>query len=361
MVLQAISDDPTFCCTPVKLPGIPKTQTNPFHLLKFAFLSSAAVLKVIRFSLLTKSPRVFLALSQTKRTLTREKALLFLVQKLTGVANLQLACRLDSSLFTTWPDDSSITQQFRRMLQKFEKVAALGPKQHNILKDTYGMPQQKLEIIPNTCEVQSMTRDEIIAKHSSVSPVRVLHLSSLMEPKGFADLVDAVQGIDNQIQVTICGKLTQTEFDRRFDNLSMAESFLKASVNRHANLTWIPGAVGLEKQKLFDEAHVFVLPTWYPVESQPLVLLEAIACGCTVVSSDIGEVPLIVDSSSALILNDTKSETIATAISALNDDPQRRINLAVTARQNLQQRFSEDAFRSSWKKFFHEVYGCVGQ
>jgi glycosyltransferase involved in cell wall biosynthesis len=54
-------------------------------------------------------------------------------------------------------------------------------------------------------------------------------------------------------------------------------------------LEWIRGARGAEKQALFEQAQIFVLPTQYPVEAQPLAVLEAMAHGCAIVTTDVGE------------------------------------------------------------------------
>jgi glycosyltransferase involved in cell wall biosynthesis len=40
------------------------------------------------------------------------------------------------------------------------------------------------------------------------------------------------------------------------------------------------------KRRLFAEAHVFCLPTYYPYEGQPISILEAYASGCAVITTD---------------------------------------------------------------------------
>lgn len=51
---------------------------------------------------------------------------------------------------------------------------------------------------------------------------------------------------------------------------------------------WIGPVYGAEKEEFYDRIHVFVFPTTYPNEAQPLVLLEALAHGAAILATDIG-------------------------------------------------------------------------
>lgn len=51
---------------------------------------------------------------------------------------------------------------------------------------------------------------------------------------------------------------------------------------------WIGPVYGPAKDEFYNRVHVFVFPTAYPNEAQPLVLLEALAHGAAILSTDIG-------------------------------------------------------------------------
>lgn len=51
---------------------------------------------------------------------------------------------------------------------------------------------------------------------------------------------------------------------------------------------WIGPVYGAAKDEFYDRIHVFVFPTAYPNEAQPLVLLEALAHGAAILATDIG-------------------------------------------------------------------------
>ncbi len=52
--------------------------------------------------------------------------------------------------------------------------------------------------------------------------------------------------------------------------------------------TWHGPVYGEEKAAFYRRIHVFVFPTLYPSEAQPLVLLEALAHGAAILTTDIG-------------------------------------------------------------------------
>lgn len=357
LVLKTIQRDPSFKCYPIKLPGAPKTGSKLIGVFRFAIQSCMSLMKLCWLSAFASISAVFIAISQTDRTLDREKKLVSLIRFLSRRPSLKMACRLDSSLFMTWQDDDATAEKFRNFLRSCELVTALGPGQQGFLENRYKLSPQQLQVVPNACEVVCCSQEQITKKHQSSETVRVLHLSSLMEPKGYVELVEAFRSIPSNIHLALCGKVTETCYDRRFQNVNEAEAFLKNAERYFPNLQWIRGAHGQEKEQLFQASDIFVLPTWYPVESQPLVLLEAMASGCAIVCTDIGEIPFMLDESNAVILPQPTSESIAEAVTTLAQDAEKRRALAIAARARLLDRFSIASFNSTWTELFHKVYG----
>jgi glycosyltransferase involved in cell wall biosynthesis len=88
------------------------------------------------------------------------------------------------------------------------------------------------------------------------------------------------------------------------------------------------------------------------VEAQPLVLLEAMANGCAIVSSAVGEIPSTLDSSCAILLDDPTTAHVADALQALLGEPARRLDLGLAARRRFEDRFSRPAYISRWQDIF---------
>ena len=355
MVLRSIDSGSEFTCLPIKIPALPKTGSGFLAITRFFFGTSISMVRLIWLSLFGRVGGIFIALSQTKNTLSREHLLLRVVKLLTRKRDLKTVYRLDSSIFTHWDGSEPVANRFRQMVHQADFVGVLGPAQFEVLSKQYAGSRTQVKIVPNTCEIKTIPSDQLVDKHNQ-SPLNVLHLSSLMEVKGYDRIINSIEYLDDDIEFTICGKLTTNEFSSKFPTLKSQLESLEQQLLNFPNLRWIDGAVGEAKKKLFDTAQVFVLPTFYPVEAQPLVLLEAMASGCTVIATAIGEIPFMVDRENSIVLPDAEPESIAAAISRLKNEDGLRLKLAENALQTYLNKFSLSSFESSWQRIFSDTY-----
>ncbi len=144
---------------------------------------------------------------------------------------------------------------------------------------------QKKEI----CEIFSIPEDRISVAgigfndkrfyHSNkppATPVKILFAGKLSEAKGVPLLLQAVQKMEKSplpFHLYIAGSGTGREFDKC---LLLAEKVKK-------NVT-LCGSLEQEKlAKLMRDCHIFVLPSFF--EGIPLVLFEALASGCRVITT----------------------------------------------------------------------------
>ena len=354
-VLKAVGATQRYELDVVKLAGIPKTGGGLVGMCKFAIANFAALFKILMVSLFMSPKGIFLALSQSNKTLVRDHFLVRMIRLLARNKQIPLVSRLDSSIFMSWSRDDALAEKFNQMLQECDLVTALGPRQKERLEQQYSSTTE-YRVVPNTCDIECCSESDIENKNSNSRPVSVLHLSSLMEPKGYLEIVESAKQFADSTEVTICGTITKTEYDQRFGSVKEATDFLEKSVESGTNIRWVRGAIGAEKAALFERANVFVLPTRYPVESQPLVLLEAIAAGCTIVTTSIGEIGYIVDSSSAAILETGTAGEIAEVVKRLENNPNERIELAKAARRTFLTRFNIERFEENWTVLFDEIF-----
>lgn len=123
-------------------------------------------------------------------------------------------------------------------------------------------------------------------------PWKILYLSNLMETKGYFVLLEAAQKLvnyDNKYSVDFCGGFIESiaESDPTDGGTSLEEKF-RATINSapmDSIVTYHGVVSGDEKNKILQEAHVLVLPTWYPWEGQPISIIEAMSCGTLVIST----------------------------------------------------------------------------
>jgi len=87
----------------------------------------------------------------------------------------------------------------------------------------------------------------------------------------------------------------------------------------------------------------------------PTSLLEAMSCGCAVVSTATCEIPNIIENGyNGFISNDEKE--LKNMITKLFEDEKLRIEIGNNARQTIIEKFSEEKFIDNWNNIFNETY-----
>lgn len=223
-----------------------------------------------------------------------------------------------------------------------------------------GIPREKIVIVPNVCEYRGVDEEFLLSKHNIAGgPVEVLFLSSLIDSKGFPEYLEALCCLAEEgkykINASLCGPITITPFSDRFKTVAEAEEWITEKVsilNDSANvrIDRIEGARGAQKRALFEKSHIFVLPTRYKVEAQPLAVIEAMAFGCAVVTSDVGELPSTVDAESAIVLSNPNTANVTDALKKLCADESFRTEIALGALKRFNRDFNLEKYIERWKE-----------
>ena len=268
---------------------------------------------------------IHLNLGQTKFALIRDGFPLLL----TGgwLTHRKIIVSLHGSQFMLWESDSLEVRLFRRIVRHLPIITVLGETQRQKLQDI-GIPAAKIVHVDNTCLVPPLSWEESLQKQQQEHPLRLLYLSNLIETKGYLYFVEAVQHLVGRVQrpveAILCGQLITMSDNSRFASQEAAESWINGQIeqinrSQFVRLTWVKGAYGAEKEQLMRQAHIFVLPSYYKTEAQPISILEALASGCAVITSKVGEIPATVSAETAILLDTISPETIANAVTDLAD------------------------------------------
>ena len=266
---------------------------------------------------------------------------------------------LNGGLFMRWSGGSLEARLFRLLCRQASGVIVLGSRQRARLIEL-GVDEERAKVIPNTCSPPSNSGPEFAADDDVPTDdvVRVLYLSSLIASKGYPEFLESLLRIGQmkklRIYSTLCGQVVPSEFDGRFRSEREATDWIESliqSINQteFVQIRWVRGAVGETKAMLYGNADVFVLPTRYPVEAQPLVLLEAMASRCAIVSSRAGEIETVLDEESAVLLDEVSVDEVTRAICALVGDDDRRQRLSVNAYNRYVEHFALDRHLDLWE------------
>jgi glycosyltransferase involved in cell wall biosynthesis len=163
------------------------------------------------------------------------------------------------------------------------------------------------------------------AERSERSAVRVLFVGGRFAAKGGHDLLRA---LDGRLGTTV-----------ELDLVTPEELPALPGVRRHRLGIGDPRLVDL-----YQQADVFCLPSHG--DAAPLALLEAMACGCAIVSTSVGGIPeLLGDGAAGVLIAPGDVPRLAEVLAELVRDPERRAELGRAARARCEERY--DAARQT--------------
>jgi glycosyltransferase involved in cell wall biosynthesis len=310
---------------------------------------------------------IHLSLGQTRFALLRDGVALWCASAF-NPRSLRRMVALNGSVFTKWPRASLNARIFRWIIGRCDVVTCVGVSHAEALQ-ALGVPAEKIEVVPNVCEYDGIEESELVKKQAaSDQPIELLFLSSLTETKGYPNYLEALEMMSvedgPQVHAVLCGPIMMDAYRQQFNTAEAATKWIEdklAVINQsgRVQLEWIRGARGAEKQALFKKAHIFVLPTQYPVEAQPLVIIEAMAHGCAIVTTDVGELPATVDGNCAIIQSQPTEQTVKQAMDTLIENNSFRLSLAKAALSRFKLEFNRQQYVDRWREILTSV--CHGK
>lgn len=240
----------------------------------------------------------------------------------------------------------------RSNLRRVDTIIVLG----ELLKDQFDcvgeFVQPKLVVVPNGL---TLGIDEPVAfgrRLGSNRPIQLLYLSSLMPSKGFLDVLQATKLLADmdadRYHLHLCGGFVDasTEVNREVTNQEELKRYLK-KFDIEECVTYHSQVTGLKKRKRFEEASIFLLPTSYPWEGQPLSIIEAEAFSIPVISCYHKGIPeQVVDGVSGRLVPPRSPRAIADAVREICSSDERYQKYSQAAREQYELNFKRDVHLS---------------
>tara|TARA_B110000046_G_scaffold13464_1_gene13227 strand:- start:3139 stop:4281 length:1143 start_codon:yes stop_codon:yes gene_type:complete len=271
--------------------------------------------------------------------------------------NTKLVISLHGNSFIRWPNKSIILGLFKYILKKADLITYLGENQR---KSLMKLNLNNLKQVNNCIDSSLVTKEFLVTKQNFKKTI-ILHLSLLIESKGFSIFLDAfntesVQNYKKNIEATLCGPIHFTPDDERFETALSKENWINEKIgtlrDRNIDIKWIKGATGKYKDRIFKDTTIFVFPSTFPVEAQPLVLLEAAANGCAIITTETGEIKNMFTKNEVLFLKDATDVSVADGIVYLIENPIIRQSLAYNSFKKLNANYSVKNYENNWKSIF---------
>jgi len=184
----------------------------------------------------------------------------------------------------------------------------------------------KIKIVPNGLPLEG----KHIGKNKEYninSPFLLFYLSNLIYSKGWFDVLQSVNLLVNEyhldVKCVFAGRFLDSLDDEK-PGISSKQVFddYVATHNLKEYIEYYVGLYGEEKDEYFSRANVFLLPTYYINEGQPVSIIEAMAYGCVPIVTNYRHIPMMVNESNGIYVEPRSPESIASAISSLIQNPQ---------------------------------------
>jgi glycosyltransferase involved in cell wall biosynthesis len=189
----------------------------------------------------------------------------------------------------------------RRTFSYADAVIALSEHWREVLAER--IDPSKLTVVPNAVDPAEY------APEYGARPARVVFVSNHIERKGIREFVAAVRRLeDADLDVVVAGA----------GPLSGLAEELAAERDTVEYRGYVSEA---EKRRLISSATVYVLPTY--AEGLPIALLEGMAGGNAVVTTDVGAIPEVLDEESGWMLEPGEVTGLADALDAVANAPEQ--------------------------------------
>ena len=158
---------------------------------------------------------------------------------------------------------------------------------------------------------------------------QILYLSNLIITKGYLDVLRAINILINKRKIIVncsfVGKFISSIDDPVGTNITNCKlyffNFIKTN-NLEKYVTYSESKLGHDKQLEFQKAHVFVLPSYYLNEGQPVSVLEAISYGVVPLITNYRLMPQMISENSGMFVSQQDPESIADKIELFIKNPE---------------------------------------
>ena len=270
----------------IDLDGTPIAGRYPYHprTRKLMLMRRLAHLRTLAFfgSQFPQAPMVFFQTSLNPNSLRRDAAYMRMCARAGRVFSV-FVHGWSEPLAEKLSNSPARAKELANLLNHAKNIFVLAPSFAETLT-SWGVQAGKLTIESTMIHdsiLQAFDLDEKLASRRHRQGLRILFISRIVREKGVYETIEAYRMHRRRFPsstLVIAGDGGELEA-------------VKAKVRQDAiQGVSFPGFVeGIQKQALLAEADVFLFPSFYG-EGLPIVLLEAMAFGCTLVTRPVGGV-----------------------------------------------------------------------
>jgi len=211
------------------------------------------------------------------------------------------------------------------------------------------LPDEKIEVVPNGIDATDI--EKAFEKRKKDGKIkRILYLGQLSKEKGVLDILSAIPEVvikNKDVKFVFAGSWKK-------DGVKAEEIIKKSGISEFVE--FIDVVVGGSKARLLVDSDMFVIPTYYPLEGHPLVILEAMAAGLPVISTDRAAIKeTITDGVNGFIVKENNPGEIAEKINILLEDKKLGEDMGGNNIKKFHKEYTLELFEKNMNAVFDKI------
>lgn len=258
---------------------------------------------------------------------------------------VKIVLHLRGGYFRHWYESVSGTMKriIRLVHRRVDAQIVLGA----VLKPMYEglIDSEKVFVVPNGDDYAFPETD----RDEELQP-RVLFLANFIPSKGVGEFVEAARLLREEgytCDFMAAGGSQEAETQQMME-----------AAERDGVIEIRETVSGAEKMQLFRESSIFVLPTYYRNEGLPWVIIEAMAAGLPVISTNHAAIAECVgDGENGYLVEKKSAAALVEKLRILLDDNELRKAMGEASRKRYLERFTRQNFIDGLQQVFDAVSG----
>lgn len=238
----------------------------------------------------------------------------------------------------------------KKLIKKYYAMAdvaiVLGETLRNMFEGI--ITDEKVKVVPNCVDDKYLIEMEIFEKKikdiSSNKCKKIVYLSNMIESKGYKDVFKAaLKYLENNpnVEFIFAGGFKTAEDEDVFQDA--------IQYSQHKDkITYMGVVQGEVKLELLNNADLFILPTYFPFEGQPISIIEAMGAGMPVITTNhAGIRDLIEDGVNGYFVKAKSPEDICAKLQMILDNPDIFKKMAIENRKLVLNSYLEENYLSN--------------
>jgi glycosyltransferase involved in cell wall biosynthesis len=233
-------------------------------------------------------------------------------------------------------------------LKNASLIFVLGNREKDYINSFYKIAEKNIAVLPNSVEVpdNSFVLDKINRRLKTELPLNVLFIGRIDKNKGLKEIINAFETIKEK-GIIIKFYLAGTGHEV-FEFTDQCNKIFGKDFNYFGVMNYE------EKQKLFEDIDVFLLPSYF--EGLPNGLLETMAYGIIPIVTPVGSIPEVVsDDLTGFHVKVRDSESIVLAIERIISDRKLLKSIGSNCYNVIKEKYSISNYIEKINSFYSEV------